>query len=86
MPTRSELRTLQDRLQETRRENKRLRRDLVALQRQVAALVGGDSGQTPGPGAQGETLGASAPQAVTRAGAAKKTVARKKTTVKPANG
>jgi polyhydroxyalkanoate synthase subunit PhaE len=26
MPTRSELRTLQDRLQETRRENKRLRR------------------------------------------------------------
>lgn len=87
MPTRSELRTLQDRLQETRRENKRLRRDLVALQRQVAALVGGDSGQTPRPGAQGETLGASAPQpAVTRAGTAKKTVARKKATVKPANG
>lgn len=39
MPTRSELRTLQDRLQETRRENKRLRRDLDALQKQVAGLA-----------------------------------------------
>ncbi len=38
MPTRSELRTLQDRLQETRRENKSLRRDLEILQDQVAAL------------------------------------------------
>jgi class III poly(R)-hydroxyalkanoic acid synthase PhaE subunit len=39
MPTRSELRTLQDRLQETRRENKRLRRELTALHRQVDALA-----------------------------------------------
>ncbi len=38
MPTRSELRTLQDRMQESRRENKALRRDLEALQEQVAAL------------------------------------------------
>jgi class III poly(R)-hydroxyalkanoic acid synthase PhaE subunit len=39
MPTRSELRTLQDRLQETRRENKRLRHDLEALKRRVADLA-----------------------------------------------
>ncbi len=39
MPTRSELRTLQDRVQETRRENKRLRRDLESLKKQVAELA-----------------------------------------------
>jgi class III poly(R)-hydroxyalkanoic acid synthase PhaE subunit len=39
MPSRSELRTLQDRLQETRRENKHLRHSLEALQRQVAAIA-----------------------------------------------
>ena len=44
MPTRAELRTLQDRLQETRRENKKLRRDLDALRELVAAL---DAGTTP---------------------------------------
>ena len=38
MPTSSELRTLQDRLQETRRENKALRRELDELKEQVAAL------------------------------------------------
>ncbi len=38
MPTRSELRTLQERLQETRRENKALRRDLDGLKGQVATL------------------------------------------------
>jgi class III poly(R)-hydroxyalkanoic acid synthase PhaE subunit len=36
MPTRSELRTLQDRMQETRRENKRLRRELDGIKRQLA--------------------------------------------------
>jgi class III poly(R)-hydroxyalkanoic acid synthase PhaE subunit len=36
MPTRSELRTLQDRMQETRRENKRLRRELDSIKRQLA--------------------------------------------------
>jgi polyhydroxyalkanoate synthase subunit PhaE len=46
MPTRAELRTVQDRLQETRRENKRLRRDLDALMEQLlgqgeAAAAGG---------------------------------------------
>jgi class III poly(R)-hydroxyalkanoic acid synthase PhaE subunit len=40
MPSRSELRTLQDRLQETRRENKKLSHTLHALERQVAALAG----------------------------------------------
>jgi BMFP domain-containing protein YqiC len=40
MPSRSELRTLQDRLQETRRENKKLSQSLHALERQVAALAG----------------------------------------------
>jgi len=39
MPSRSELRTLQDRLQETRRENKQLRHTLQALEKQVAALA-----------------------------------------------
>lgn len=44
MPTKAELRTLQDRLQETRRENKKLRHDLEALKDLVAAL---DAGTTP---------------------------------------
>jgi len=35
MPTRSELRTLQDRMQETRRENKHLRRELDAIKRRL---------------------------------------------------
>ncbi len=39
MPTRSELRTLQDRLQETRRENKQLHHRLQALEKRVAALT-----------------------------------------------
>lgn len=38
MPTREELRTLQDRLQETRRENKQLRHDLDVLKTLVATL------------------------------------------------
>jgi class III poly(R)-hydroxyalkanoic acid synthase PhaE subunit len=46
MPTRAELRTLQDRLQETRRENKSLRQDVEALRELVAAL---DAGVTPAP-------------------------------------
>ncbi len=39
MPTRSEIRTLQDRLQETRRENKQLRKDLDNLREKVDDLV-----------------------------------------------
>lgn len=41
MPTRSELRTLQDRLQETRREYKALRHEVEALKRQLGAGNGG---------------------------------------------
>lgn len=36
MPTRSELRTIQDRVQEARRENKRLRRELDGFKRQLS--------------------------------------------------
>lgn len=36
MPTGSEVRTLQDRMQETRRENKHLRRELDSIKRQIA--------------------------------------------------
>lgn len=49
MPSRSEVRTLQDRLQETRRENKQLRHSLHALERQVAALAAGTSPPPPAP-------------------------------------
>ncbi|KOR28601.1 hypothetical protein TI03_04360 [Achromatium sp. WMS1] len=38
MPTRAELRTLQDRLQETRRENKKLHQEMAALKQAIAAL------------------------------------------------
>ena len=47
MPSRSELRTLQDRLQEARRENKSLRSELNALKRQVAAIAGGTAPALP---------------------------------------
>lgn len=40
MPTRSELRTLQDRLQETRREYKALRREVELLRRQLGVAPG----------------------------------------------
>lgn len=47
MPTQSEVRTLQDRLQETRRENKALRQSLNSLERRVAALAGEEPTRTP---------------------------------------
>ncbi|PQJ95671.1 class III poly(R)-hydroxyalkanoic acid synthase subunit PhaE [Chromatium okenii] len=47
MPSRSELRTVQDRLQETRRENKQLRHRLHTLEKQVAALVGDSASTLP---------------------------------------
>jgi hypothetical protein len=47
MPTRSELRTLQDRVQETRRENKRLRRELDALKRELGQQPGQRSSLPP---------------------------------------
>jgi class III poly(R)-hydroxyalkanoic acid synthase PhaE subunit len=78
MPTRSELRTLQDRLQETRRENKALRHDLEMLKDQVAALGGG---------ATAAAVAASpAPRApVRRKTAKKKVTATKKVAAKPSD-
>lgn len=49
MPTRSELRTLQDRLQETRRDNKQLRHELDLIKRRIAALPAGDALPRSGP-------------------------------------
>jgi class III poly(R)-hydroxyalkanoic acid synthase PhaE subunit len=46
MPTRGELRTLQDRLQETRRENKRLQQELELIKRKVAGLPSGPAAST----------------------------------------
>lgn len=70
MPTRNELRTLQDRVQESRRENKWLRKQLHALQLQVAAL----SGQEPAP----TGTGLRPAMAQSAATAVKRTVVRKK--------
>jgi len=70
MPTRSELRTLQDRLQETRRENKQLRHDLDMIKRRLATLPAA----SPAPART--TASAQAPAA------RKKTTVRKKTATK----
>ncbi len=48
MPTRTELRTLQDRLQETRRENMRQRQEIEHLKHQVQRLT--EAGKTPSAG------------------------------------
>jgi class III poly(R)-hydroxyalkanoic acid synthase PhaE subunit len=47
MPTRSELRTLQERLQETRRESKMLHREIELLKREVHALTHGAGSTHP---------------------------------------
>jgi TolA-binding protein len=78
MPTRSELRTLQDRLQETRRENKALRKDLETIKRRIGTLHPAGATATSQPGAAAR--GAAAEQAPPR----KKAAARKKTPVKAA--
>jgi class III poly(R)-hydroxyalkanoic acid synthase PhaE subunit len=75
MPTRSELRTLQDRLQQTRRDNQRLRSELDALSEQVAGLA------QPRPAA---TAPAPARTPATRS-AKKKAAPRRKTATKPAS-
>ncbi len=68
MPSRSEMRTVQDRLQETRRENKLLRKGLHALEKQVAALAGETPSTPP------TAIKATAP--ATKAPARRKTVAK----------
>jgi len=61
MPTRSELRTLQDRLQETRRENKALRHSLHSLERRVAALAGEEPATKPATALRSPAPAAKAP-------------------------
>jgi class III poly(R)-hydroxyalkanoic acid synthase PhaE subunit len=70
MPTRIELRTLQDRVQQVRRENKTLRKELHSLQLQVAAL----SGHEPIAVSPGARLAL----AQSAAAPAKRTIVRKK--------
>jgi len=77
MPTRNELRTLQNRLQETRRENKQLRHELEAIKRRIANLPGGDALPRSAPPAPAVKAAATP--------AAKKIVARKKAPAKPAS-
>jgi len=78
MPTRSELRTLQDRLQETRRENKQLRHDLDMIKRRIANLPNGDGLPRSAPPA---ALKSAAPATASTV-AKKKTAARKKAAAK----
>nr|pir hypothetical protein 2 - Chromatium vinosum [Allochromatium vinosum] len=61
MPTRSELPTLQDRLQETRRENKALRHSLRDLERRVAALAGEEPATKPATALRSPAPAAKAP-------------------------
>jgi class III poly(R)-hydroxyalkanoic acid synthase PhaE subunit len=72
MPTRAELRTLQDRLQENRRENKALRWELDALKEQVAAM-----GAKPAP--------AASPAAPKKKASVRRKTATKKAAAKPAD-
>lgn len=79
MPTRAELRTLQDRMQETRRDNKRLRAELESLVEKVERLgqpVSSTSAATP----ESESEAERAPVTV----AAKKAAPRRKTAVRQA--
>lgn len=71
MPSRSEVRTLEDRLQETRRENKKLRQSLHALERRVAALTG----DTPPPPAALKSIAPTTKAATTRRKTASKPAA-----------
>ncbi|MGB5736716.1 MAG: class III poly(R)-hydroxyalkanoic acid synthase subunit PhaE [Thiohalocapsa sp.] len=87
MPTRSELRTLQDRLQETRRENKHLRHELDIVKRQIANLPGAGAlprSATAAPVAARTSAQAPRALASSAAPATKKTIARKKTATKSA--
>ena len=84
MPTRGELRTLQDRVQETRRENQRLRRELDAVQRRLATLPSAGPREALRQGPQqpdGQSSDQAAAQPAPRRSAApkKKTTPRKKT-------
>ncbi|MCO5759951.1 MAG: class III poly(R)-hydroxyalkanoic acid synthase subunit PhaE, partial [Chromatiaceae bacterium] len=60
-----ELRTLQDRVQQARRENKHLRKELHSLQLQVAALSGQEALATR-PGALAQSAAAPAKRTIVR--------------------
>jgi len=81
MPTRSEIRTLQDRLQETRRENKQLRKDLDNLQEKVEGLVATATSSTP---AERKTAPRKKTAVKKKAASSRTTTA--KTTAQPKNG
>jgi class III poly(R)-hydroxyalkanoic acid synthase PhaE subunit len=79
MPTRSELRTLQDRLQETRREQKALRRELETLKKRMAtqAPTGPAEGAaTPGTASVRDAAPRKKPAARKKAAARTKSAAR----------
>lgn len=80
MPTRSELRTLQDRVQESRRANKSLRKELDTLKKRIAALPSG----TDGDASRAKPATRAKPAARRPASPRKKAAVRKKTAVKPA--
>jgi class III poly(R)-hydroxyalkanoic acid synthase PhaE subunit len=82
MPTRSELRTLQDRLQETRRENKALRLELETLKTRVTALA--PAPRPPVADAAAPARPAPETPPVRRKTAARKAVAKKAVTKKAA--
>jgi class III poly(R)-hydroxyalkanoic acid synthase PhaE subunit len=77
MPTRSELRTLQERLQETRREEKMLQREIELVKREVHALTHGAGSAPPRATAAREEV---APTRNVSPTPSKKAVVRKKTT------
>jgi class III poly(R)-hydroxyalkanoic acid synthase PhaE subunit len=80
MPTRSELRTLQDRLQETRRETKALRHELAMLKKQIAGAADATKG-TPAASSKASATAAAAPKK--KATVRKKRAAANKTAAKP---
>jgi len=86
MPTRAELRTLQDRMQETRRENKRLRVQLETLAEKVEKLGQPVASPSAAPESESEPQPVleRAQAAVTVAPAAKKAAPRRKAAVRRA--
>jgi class III poly(R)-hydroxyalkanoic acid synthase PhaE subunit len=90
MPTRGELRTLQDRMQETRRENKRLRHEMDQIQAKLATLTSPPSALQSRPPSSPQTTSTTthsgsggANTTTTTTTSTKKTTARRKPAAKP---
>jgi polyhydroxyalkanoate synthase subunit PhaE len=77
MPTRSEMRTLQDRLQESRRESKALRHEVESLKKEIRSLGQGQLDVRPQPPASGAEAQDDTP--APRPAPRKKVAVRKKT-------